>query len=121
MIQAKADVSEPVMMTGFFAILMLFRVFVKRGAAGLGRRARRRGRLAAADRAHRGRAGTRSSATSLSGRCWARTSIRTWRSGHRPMSRRRERRSSSSRSCAALRPRAARPALSPRAAPSAGR
>ena len=31
MIQAKADVSEPVMMTGFFAILMLFRVFVKRG------------------------------------------------------------------------------------------
>ena len=32
MIQAKADVSEPVMMTGFFAILMLFRVFVKRGA-----------------------------------------------------------------------------------------
>ncbi len=32
MIQAKADVSEPVMMVGFFAILMLFRVFVKRGA-----------------------------------------------------------------------------------------
>ncbi len=31
MIQAKADVSEPVMMTGFFAILMLFRVFMKRG------------------------------------------------------------------------------------------
>lgn len=31
MIQAKADVSEPVMMVGFFAILMLFRVFVKRG------------------------------------------------------------------------------------------
>ncbi len=31
MIQAKADVSEPVMMAGFFAILMLFRVFVKRG------------------------------------------------------------------------------------------
>ena len=31
MIQAKADVSEPVMMTGFFLILMLFRVFVKRG------------------------------------------------------------------------------------------
>ena len=31
MIQAKADVSEPVMMTGFFAILMLFRAFVKRG------------------------------------------------------------------------------------------
>ena len=31
MIQAKADVSEPVMMTGFFAILMLFRVFLKRG------------------------------------------------------------------------------------------
>src|SRR5208282_2854425 len=31
MIQAKADVSEPVMMTGFFAILMLFRVFVQRG------------------------------------------------------------------------------------------
>ena len=31
MIQAKADVSEPVMMTGFFSILMLFRVFVKRG------------------------------------------------------------------------------------------
>jgi len=33
MIQAKADVSEPVMMTGFFLILMLFRVFLKRGAA----------------------------------------------------------------------------------------
>ena len=32
MIQAKADVSEPVMMTGFFAILMLFRALVKRGA-----------------------------------------------------------------------------------------
>ena len=31
MIQAKADVSEPVMMAGFFAILMLFRLFVKRG------------------------------------------------------------------------------------------
>ena len=31
MIQAKADVSEPVMMTGFFIILMLFRVLVKRG------------------------------------------------------------------------------------------
>jgi len=31
MIQAKADVSEPVMMTGFFAILMLFRALVKRG------------------------------------------------------------------------------------------
>ena len=33
MIQAKADVSEPVMMTGFFAILMLFRAFVKRGVS----------------------------------------------------------------------------------------
>ena len=33
MIQAKADVSEPVMMTGFFLILMLFRAFLKRGAA----------------------------------------------------------------------------------------
>jgi methionine sulfoxide reductase heme-binding subunit len=33
MIQAKADVSEPVMMTGFFLILMLFRILVKRGAA----------------------------------------------------------------------------------------
>jgi sulfoxide reductase heme-binding subunit YedZ len=32
MIQAKADVSEPVMMTGFFLILMLFRILVKRGA-----------------------------------------------------------------------------------------
>ncbi|HZZ63648.1 MAG TPA: ferric reductase-like transmembrane domain-containing protein, partial [Roseiarcus sp.] len=31
MIQAKADVSEPVMMTGLLAILMLFRVFLKRG------------------------------------------------------------------------------------------
>src|SRR5271165_5111486 len=31
MIQAKADVSEPVMMTGFFAILMLFRALAKRG------------------------------------------------------------------------------------------
>ncbi|MBV8439269.1 MAG: sulfoxide reductase heme-binding subunit YedZ [Hyphomicrobiales bacterium] len=31
MIQAKADVSEPVMMTGFFIVLMLFRVLVKRG------------------------------------------------------------------------------------------
>jgi methionine sulfoxide reductase heme-binding subunit len=31
MIQAKADVSEPVMMIGFFAILMLFRVLLKRG------------------------------------------------------------------------------------------
>ena len=30
MIQAKADVSEPVMMTGFFLILMLFRAAVKR-------------------------------------------------------------------------------------------
>ena len=33
MIQAKADVSEPVMMVGFFLILMLFRAFVKRRAA----------------------------------------------------------------------------------------
>jgi sulfoxide reductase heme-binding subunit YedZ len=32
MIQAKADVTEPVMMTGFFIILMLFRVALKRGA-----------------------------------------------------------------------------------------
>jgi methionine sulfoxide reductase heme-binding subunit len=32
MIAAKADVSEPVTMTGLFAVLMLFRVFVKRGA-----------------------------------------------------------------------------------------
>jgi len=32
MIQAKADVSEPVMMIGFYLILMLFRVFLKRGA-----------------------------------------------------------------------------------------
>jgi methionine sulfoxide reductase heme-binding subunit len=32
MIQAKADVSEPVMMTGFFAVLMVFRALVKRGA-----------------------------------------------------------------------------------------
>ena len=32
MIQAKADVSEPVTMIGFFLILMLFRVLVKRGA-----------------------------------------------------------------------------------------
>ena len=31
MIQAKADVSEPVMMTGFFIILMLFRALTKRG------------------------------------------------------------------------------------------
>jgi methionine sulfoxide reductase heme-binding subunit len=31
MIQAKADVSEPVMMTGFFITLMLFRVLLKRG------------------------------------------------------------------------------------------
>ena len=31
MIQAKADVSEPVMMVGFFAILMLFRALIKRG------------------------------------------------------------------------------------------
>ncbi len=36
MIQAKADVSEPVMMTGFFLILMLFRVLVKRGAPAWG-------------------------------------------------------------------------------------
>ncbi len=36
MIQAKADVSEPVMMTGFLAILMLFRVFLKRGAPAWG-------------------------------------------------------------------------------------
>ena len=31
MIQAKADVTEPVTMVGFFAILMLFRAFIKRG------------------------------------------------------------------------------------------
>src|SRR5271166_2031251 len=36
MIQAKADVSEPVMMAGFFAILMLFRAFLKRGAPAWG-------------------------------------------------------------------------------------
>jgi sulfoxide reductase heme-binding subunit YedZ len=36
MIQAKSDVSQPVMMAGFFAILMLFRVFVKRGAPAWG-------------------------------------------------------------------------------------
>ena len=36
MIQAKADVSEPVMMTGFFLILMLFRVLVKRGFSAWG-------------------------------------------------------------------------------------
>ncbi len=36
MIQAKADVSEPVMMTGFFAILMLFRALVKRGFSASG-------------------------------------------------------------------------------------
>ncbi len=35
MIQAKADVTEPVIMTGFFLILMLFRVFLKRGASPL--------------------------------------------------------------------------------------
>jgi sulfoxide reductase heme-binding subunit YedZ len=33
MIQAKADVSEPVMMTGFFLILMLSRALIKRGVA----------------------------------------------------------------------------------------
>jgi len=36
MIQAKADVSEPVMMIGFFLILMLFRILVKRGAPAWG-------------------------------------------------------------------------------------
>ncbi len=36
MIQAKADVTEPVMMSGLFAILMLFRVFLKRGAPAWG-------------------------------------------------------------------------------------
>ena len=36
MIQAKADVSEPVMMTGFFVILMLFRVLLKRGVPAWG-------------------------------------------------------------------------------------
>jgi len=36
MIQAKADVSEPVMMTGFFLILMLFRILMKRGATAWG-------------------------------------------------------------------------------------
>ncbi len=36
MIQAKADVSEPVMMTGLFLILMLFRVLAKRGAPAWG-------------------------------------------------------------------------------------
>ena len=45
MIQAKADVSEPVMMFGFFAILMLFRVLLKRGLPGLGRGARRSDRF----------------------------------------------------------------------------
>ena len=35
MIQAKADVSEPVMMVGFFLILMLFRIALKRGASPL--------------------------------------------------------------------------------------
>ena len=33
MIQAKADVTEPVIMVGFFLILMLFRVLLKRGLA----------------------------------------------------------------------------------------
>ncbi len=32
MIQAKADVTEPVIMTGFFLILMLFRILLKQGA-----------------------------------------------------------------------------------------
>jgi methionine sulfoxide reductase heme-binding subunit len=36
MIQAKADVSEPVMMAGFFLILMLFRVLLKRGFSAWG-------------------------------------------------------------------------------------
>ena len=36
MIQAKADVFEPVMMTGFFVILMLFRVLLKRGVPAWG-------------------------------------------------------------------------------------
>jgi len=35
MIQAKADVTEPVIMTGLFLILMLFRVAAKRGASPL--------------------------------------------------------------------------------------
>ena len=115
MIQAKADVSEPVMMTGFFAVLMLFRVFVKRGAepwvAALAA-AVISPPLTALSR----QAGTRSSATFPSGRCWARTSIRTWRSGRRPMSRRPAQPSSSSRSFAARPPRAA-PRLFPRAPP----
>ena len=36
MIQAKADVSEPVMMVGFFAVLMLFRALAKRGVPAFG-------------------------------------------------------------------------------------
>ncbi len=36
MIQAKADVSEPVMMVGFFAVLMLFRALAKRGVPAWG-------------------------------------------------------------------------------------
>ncbi len=36
MIQAKADVSEPVMMFGFFAILMLYRALAKRGLSAWG-------------------------------------------------------------------------------------
>jgi methionine sulfoxide reductase heme-binding subunit len=36
MIQAKADVSEPVMMTGFFLILMLLRILTKRGVPAWG-------------------------------------------------------------------------------------
>ena len=54
MIQAKADVSEPVMMTGFFIILMLFRVLAEAGLPGLGRSARRSDRSASVDRADRG-------------------------------------------------------------------
>ena len=53
MIQAKADVTEPVIMTGLFLVLMLFRVSLKRGRAGLGGGPRRRCPFAAPDRAGR--------------------------------------------------------------------
>ena len=43
-IQSKADVSEAVMMSGFYFVLMLFRVLLKRGARALGRGARRQRR-----------------------------------------------------------------------------
>jgi sulfoxide reductase heme-binding subunit YedZ len=87
MIQAKADVSEPVLMTGFFLILTLFRLLSKGGAPAWG------AALAAALVSPVLTTLIEATwyalvRTSTSGTCSAPTSIRTWRFVPRLMSRR---------------------------------